>query len=204
MSAAAAHIKVFGGGGGVIVPSEIAELHAYGVERIYSPGGRPAHGPGRHDRRHDERCDFDLVGRTRRRRWRRSAAATTAARRALAQLITALENGAAPPALRARADRAPRAGRMPVLGITGTGGAGKSSLTDELIRRFRLDRATRFKIAIISIDPSQRKSGGALLGDRIRMNAIEPERRPARLHALARHARLRLRDRAALPDVIAA
>ena len=79
----------------------------------------------------------------------------------------------------------------PVLGITGTGGAGKSSLTDELVRRFRLDQDDALRIAIISIDPSRRKSGGALLGDRIRMNAIE---HPEHLHALARDARRRQRD----------
>ena len=79
---------------------------------------------------------------------------------------------------------------MPVLGVTGTGGAGKSSLTDELVRRFRLDQDDRLKIAVISVDPSRRKSGGALLGDRIRMNAIE---HPEHLHALARDARGRQR-----------
>ena len=82
-----------------------------------------------------------------------------------------------------------------MLGITGTGGAGKSSLTDELIRRLRLDQDDRLRVAVISIDPSRRKSGGALLGDRIRMNAIGPWRRwRARLHAASRHARHRQRD----------
>jgi methylmalonyl-CoA mutase len=93
--------------------------------------------------------------------------------------------------------------KIPVLGITGTGGAGKSSLTDELIRRLRLDQDDKLRVAIISIDPSRRKSGGALLGDRIRMNAINPwtvplaeerRQRPTRLHALAGHARLRQRN----------
>ena len=94
---------------------------------------------------------------------------------------------------------------MPVLGITGTGGAGKSSLTDELVRRLRLDQGDTLRVAVISIDPSRRKSGGALLGDRIRMNAIAPwSQRPARVHALAGHARHRQRVSAALPDVIAA
>lgn len=94
--------------------------------------------------------------------------------RALAQLITALENDKAKPAL-VEALRTQAAGKkIPVLGITGTGGAGKSSLTDELIRRLRLDQNDQLRVAVISIDPSRRKSGGALLGDRIRMNAINP------------------------------
>ena len=75
--------------------------------------------------------------------------------------------------------------KVPVLGITGTGGSGKSSLTDELVRRFRLDQDDRLKIAVIAVDPSRRKTGGALLGDRIRMNAIDDAER---LHALARDA----------------
>src|SRR5262249_31877937 len=94
--------------------------------------------------------------------------------RGLAQLITALENGKAPEALKSALHAAARDTRIPVVGITGTGGAGKSSLTDELIRRLRLDQNDRLRIAVISIDPSRRKSGGALLGDRIRMNAIGP------------------------------
>jgi methylmalonyl-CoA mutase len=97
-----------------------------------------------------------------------------AAWRALAQAITALENGRAEPAFKAALAAAAAARRTPVLGITGTGGAGKSSLTDELIRRLRLDQGDALRIAVISIDPSRRKSGGALLGDRIRMNAIGP------------------------------
>ena len=97
-----------------------------------------------------------------------------AARRALARLITALESGAAAPALRDELRAAASAAKTPVIGITGTGGAGKSSLTDELIRRLRLDQQDALQIAVISIDPSRRKSGGALLGDRIRMNAIAP------------------------------
>ena len=99
-----------------------------------------------------------------------------AARRALAQLITALENGQVAESLKAELLDAAKTVKTPVLGITGTGGAGKSSLTDELIRRLRLDQDDRLQIAVISIDPSRRKSGGALLGDRIRMNAIGPWR----------------------------
>ena len=94
--------------------------------------------------------------------------------RALSQLITALECGQADPVLRKQVHTQAASRKIPVLGITGTGGAGKSSLTDELIRRLRLDQADDLRVALISIDPSRRKSGGALLGDRIRMNAISP------------------------------
>ena len=104
--------------------------------------------------------------------------------RKLAQLITAIENAqvatngkAADPALNKLVEAVRKEAlnhKVPVLGITGTGGAGKSSLTDELIRRMRLDQGDALRIAVISIDPSRRKSGGALLGDRIRMNAISP------------------------------
>jgi methylmalonyl-CoA mutase len=98
-------------------------------------------------------------------------------RRALARFITALENGALADPVREQILAGAAAVKdVPVLGITGTGGAGKSSLTDELIRRFRFDRDDRLNIAILAIDPSRRKSGGALLGDRIRMNAIHGER----------------------------
>src|SRR5207237_7991458 len=97
-----------------------------------------------------------------------------AAWRALAQLITALENGTADGALVAALRARAKECKVPVLGITGTGGAGKSSLTDELIRRLRLDQDDTLRVAVISIDPSRRKSGGALLGDRIRLNAHGP------------------------------
>lgn len=167
------HIQVFGGGGGVIVPPEIRELHAYGVSRIYSPEDGQKMGLAGMIGEMVMRCDKDLTG---------FAPAdiqaieghSEMAWRALAQLITALENDKANPAL-VEALRAQAAGKkIPVLGITGTGGAGKSSLTDELIRRLRLDQNDQLRVAVISIDPSRRKSGGALLGDRIRMNAISP------------------------------
>ena len=92
--------------------------------------------------------------------------------RALARLITALENGTVAPELRQQILREAKTRAIPVLGITGTGGSGKSSLTDELVRRFRLDQDDRLNIAVIAADPSRRKTGGALLGDRIRMNAV--------------------------------
>ena len=166
-----AHIKVFAGGGGVIVPAEIAELQAYGVTRIYSPEDGQKMGLLGMIRDMLERCDVDLSP---------HAPVSLEAirgpeqpkRRALAQLITALENGKADPALHKQMIEAAAGIATPTLGITGTGGAGKSSLTDELIRRFRLDQNESLKLAVISIDPSRRKSGGALLGDRIRMNAI--------------------------------
>ncbi|HXF45620.1 MAG TPA: fused isobutyryl-CoA mutase/GTPase IcmF [Burkholderiaceae bacterium] len=169
-----AHIKVFGGGGGVIVPAEIKELHAYGVARIFSPEDGQTMGLQGMIGSMLAACDVDLSPYApksldalrdpdRSRRWR-----------ALAQLITALEAGQADAKLREAMHKAADTAKVPVLGITGTGGAGKSSLTDELIRRFRLDQGDRLTIAVISIDPSRRKTGGALLGDRIRMNAIGP------------------------------
>ena len=165
------HIQVFGGGGGVIVPAEIAELQGAGVARIYSPEDGQRMGLAGMIGEMLMRCDSDLTAHA-----PRDATAlqghTPAAWRALAQAITALENGRAPAELKTSMQAAARP--VPVLGITGTGGAGKSSLTDELIRRLRLDQDDALRIAVISIDPSRRKSGGALLGDRIRMNAIQP------------------------------
>ena len=168
-----AHIQVFGGGGGVIVPAEIRELQSYGVSRIYSPEDGQKMGLAGMIGEMVMRCDRDLSSFA-----PKALAAiqghSDAAWRALAQLLTAVEAGAVAPdllqALRAQAS----ASKVPTIGITGTGGAGKSSLTDELIRRFRLDLGDSLRIAVISIDPSRRKSGGALLGDRIRMNAISP------------------------------
>ncbi len=166
-----AHVQVFGGGGGVIVPAEIRELQAYGVARIYSPEDGQRMGLAGMIGEMVMRCDTDLSVHA-----PQSVTAlqghTDAAWRALSQAITALENGGASDELRAALAACPKT--APVLGITGTGGAGKSSLTDELIRRLRLDQGDALRIAVISIDPSRRKSGGALLGDRIRMNAISP------------------------------
>ena len=168
-----AHIKVFGGGGGVIVPTEIAELQASGVTRIYSPEDGQRMGLAGMIGEMLMMSDSDLSVHA-----PKSLAAIRgpASRRALAQLITALENGKVADSLKAELLAAAKTVKTPVLGITGTGGAGKSSLTDELIRRLRLDQDDRLQIAVISIDPSRRKSGGALLGDRIRMNAIAPWR----------------------------
>lgn len=166
-----AHVQVFGGGGGVIVPAEIRALQDYGVARIYSPEDGQRMGLQGMIGEMVMRCDTDLSPHA-----PKDVAALQghgdAAWRALAQAITALENGKADPAFKAALAACPK--KAPVLGITGTGGAGKSSLTDELIRRLRLDQGDALRIAVISIDPSRRKSGGALLGDRIRMNAISP------------------------------
>src|SRR5438093_7611651 len=167
------HIQVFGGGGGVIVPAEIAELQGYGVARIYSPEDGQRMGLAGMIGEMVMRGDVDLSG------YAPKDLAAIQGReethwRALAQLVTALENGKVSDGLKTALHAAAKKAKTPVLGITGTGGAGKSSLTDELIRRLRLDQGDRLHIAVISIDPSRRKSGGALLGDRIRMNAIGP------------------------------
>ena len=195
-----AHVKVFAGGGGVIVPAEIRELMDYGVTRIYSPEDGQKMGLIGMIRDMLEKCDVDLS----------SYAPTTLEairgagqpqRRALAQLVTAIENGRADAGLHRQMLEAAARITTPTLGITGTGGAGKSSLTDELIRRFRLDLDDALRIAVISIDPSRRKSGGALLGDRIRMNAINHPNIFMRSLA-TREAGSEISK--ALPDVIAA
>jgi isobutyryl-CoA mutase len=198
-----AHIKVFGGGGGVIVPAEIRDLSGHGV-RIFSPEDGQRMGLAGMIGEMVMRCDQDLSGYA-----PTDLAAlqghTEAAWRALAQLITALENGKADAGVVAAVHEAAEASKTPVLGITGTGGAGKSSLTDELIRRLRLDQDDTLRIAVISIDPSRRKSGGALLGDRIRMNATSPWSNGPRVYVRS----LATRDTgsevsAALPEVLAA
>ena len=161
-------IKVFGGGGGVIVPEEIEDLRSYGVARIYSPeDGRSLGLQGIIDDM-IQRADFDPF----------DAAALNLEEladgntRQLAQIITALQNGAlGEPELSKIHSLADLRDTVPVIGVTGTGGAGKSSLTDEIVRRFRL-HGDEPEIAIIAIDPTRRRTGGALLGDRIRMNAI--------------------------------
>ncbi len=198
------HIQVFGGGGGVIVPAEIRELQDYGVTRIYSPEDGQRMGLQGMIGEMVMRCDQDLSAHA-----PQTAEAIQGhgemAWRALAQLITAIENGTANPALVKQVQAAAAKRQVPVLGITGTGGAGKSSLTDELIRRLRLDQDDAMRVAVISIDPSRRKSGGALLGDRIRMNAINPWSQGPRVFMRS----LATRDfgseiSAALPDVVAA
>ena len=167
------NIKVFGGGGGVIVPGEIDELHAYGVTRVYSPQDGQSMGLQGMINELMATSDVDIAALAPQEPDEVLAALKAGNRRKLAQIISALENGAYPEALRKKILHAAAGLKVPVLGITGTGGAGKSSLTDELVRRFRLDQGDTIKLAIVSIDPSRKRTGGALLGDRIRMNAIE-------------------------------
>jgi len=164
-----ANIKVFGGGGGVIIPSEIDELQKYGVTRIFSPEDGARLGLQGMINEVVAATDFDLAQDLP----KDLNALKTGDRRVLARFITGLEAAAVPQKLRDELLRAAESSKAPVLGVTGTGGSGKSSLVDELIRRFRLDQEDKLKIAILSIDPTRRKSGGALLGDRIRMNAIQ-------------------------------
>jgi methylmalonyl-CoA mutase len=157
----AGHIKLFGGGGGVFLPDEIAELQAYGICRIYSPDdGRTMGLQGMINHMMQE-CDFSLT--------EPDLGAGVDKVKQIARHITAAEAGnyILLPALQTPLF-------TPVLGITGTGGSGKSSLVDEIVRRFLME--TNKTLAIISVDPSKRKTGGALLGDRIRMNAINSPR----------------------------
>jgi len=197
----AGHIKVFGGGGGVIVAAEIEELHDYGVTRIFSPEDGQKLGLQGMINEIVAAADVDLAHDLPGSLAELHAGDRFARTRALARLITGLEAGVVPAKLRTELLAAAEKASVPTLGITGTGGAGKSSLTDELVRRFRIDQRDALKIAIVSIDPSRRKSGGALLGDRIRMNAIE--------HPQIYMRSLATRDAGseiskALPDVIAA
>ncbi|NIX55202.1 MAG: methylmalonyl-CoA mutase, partial [candidate division Zixibacteria bacterium] len=165
----AGHIRIFGGGGGTILHSEIEELHNYGITRLYAPeDGRtlgltgmikdvlskcdflPTESVEDIDLNSIEECDYSSIART----------------------ITYLENfPEETDNLIQQLKKLASGKKIPVLGITGTGGAGKSSLTDELVRRFLSDFEDK-KVAILSVDPSKRKTGGALLGDRIRMNSI--------------------------------
>ncbi|WP_411887188.1 fused isobutyryl-CoA mutase/GTPase IcmF [Hydrocarboniphaga effusa] len=167
------NIKVYGGGGGVIVNKEIKELMEYGVTRLYSPEDGAIMGLQGMINDVMQGCDYDLTQFS-----PKAEDAVTALRsgdrRALARTITAIENGAYSDDVKQAIRDAAAGIKTPSLGITGTGGAGKSSLTDELVLRLRLDQDDALKVAIISIDPSRKRTGGALLGDRIRMNAIEP------------------------------
>ena len=162
-----ADIRVFGGGGGVIVSNEIADLHAYGIARIFSPRDGQTMGLVGMIQHMVETADRNLCTNL-----PSNIDSLVGGNRAdLARIITALEQQKLPANLLVDLNtKAATKPRVPVLGITGTGGAGKSSLTDEIIRRFRL-YSNEPKIAVIAIDPSRKKTGGALLGDRIRMNA---------------------------------
>lgn len=168
------HIKIFGGGGGVILPTEIDELHAYGITRIYSPDDGRAMGlQGMIDdliKQSDYPTGNRLNGEV--------GHLIEKDAKSIARLISAAENYSDLPETQAMLKKVREqaaVSQAPVLGITGTGGAGKSSLVDELVRRFLLDFKDK-NIGIISVDPSKKKTGGALLGDRIRMNAIRNSR----------------------------
>ncbi len=197
----AGHIQVFGGGGGVIVADEIEALQQYGVARIYSPEDGQRLGL--------QGMIGDMLQRADRPLPALDAMLATAALptspSSLARLITQIENGTADAALMHSLRQQAESAHGVVLGVTGTGGAGKSSLVDELIRRTRLDQDDALRIAVISIDPSRRKSGGALLGDRIRMNAIGPWRNSNEVFMRSLATRQSGGElSAALPEVIAA
>lgn len=168
----AGHIKIFGGGGGVILPSEIAELQAYGITRIYAPDDGRSMGLQGMINDLVQQSDFPTGDKL------TDEVAQLASKNptAIARIISAAENfpEIAKPALDAILKMNENC-KTPVLGITGTGGSGKSSLVDELVRRFLIDFPEK-TIGLISVDPSKRKTGGALLGDRIRMNAINSPR----------------------------
>ncbi|HNU47892.1 MAG TPA: methylmalonyl-CoA mutase family protein, partial [Bacteroidia bacterium] len=168
------HIKIFGGGGGTILPEEISELQDYGIARIYHPDDGRAMGLQGMINDMLQKCDFatgvNLNGEIKELTKKNS--------KAIARLISCAENNHSEfeklyPEITTSISN--KAKQSPVLGITGTGGAGKSSIVDELVRRFLLEFKDK-NIAIISIDPSKRKTGGALLGDRIRMNSIRNSR----------------------------
>ncbi|MCU0863015.1 MAG: cobalamin-dependent protein, partial [Planctomycetes bacterium] len=166
----AGHIRIFGGGGGVILPEEIAALHAYGIGRIYSPDdGRSMGLQGMIDDML-QRCDFATVHQE-----EALPALQASEPRALAKAITLVESFPERHRALLRERLAALPSPPPVLGITGTGGAGKSSLIDELLRRFLLD-FPQLRIAVLCVDPTRKKTGGALLGDRIRMNAASDPR----------------------------
>ena len=169
----ASHIKVFGGGGGTITPEEIAELQEYGVERIYHPNDGLKMGLG-------EMID-DVIQRTRAGRGKRTRSLPNEIptrleptdHNQIASLLSALESGTFGKEQLdlLRKEWSLAGGGAPVVGITGTGGAGKSSVTDELIRRFKTHFPNR-SVAVLAVDPTRRRTGGALLGDRIRMNSL--------------------------------
>ena len=174
-AAGAGHIKVFAGGGGTILPQEIEELHAYGVARVYSPDdGREM---GLQGMINDLMKQSDFVTPCTHANTLHADVSQRVST-ALAQAITMIERGESDGSewkkLGTSGAEPPTKARC-VLGITGTGGAGKSSLTDEMVRRF-LEDFPDLTVGIISVDPSKRKTGGALLGDRIRMNAVHNNR----------------------------
>ena len=170
-SRGAEHIRVVGGGGGVIVPAEITRLRRSGVT-IFSPEDGQRLGLAGMINSVLRDCDFDL--------WSSGPADTDAVlagdRLAVARAVTGAELGKLPPEMLERLRSAAAERGTPTLGITGTGGSGKSSLTDELVLRFRRDQLSGLRIAVIAVDPTRRRGGGALLGDRIRMNSLDGDR----------------------------
>jgi methylmalonyl-CoA mutase len=181
------HIKIFGGGGGTILPDEIEELHAYGITRLYSPDDGRSMGLQGMINDLLQQADFP-TGKLNVDKWQQAISEAYdraegkkqkaeirdwVTDRGLARLISAVENepDLVEPIMAEVHQRLEKLTQPPVLGVTGTGGAGKSSLVDELVRRFLLDFSDK-RLAIVSVDPSKRRTGGALLGDRIRMNAV--------------------------------
>jgi methylmalonyl-CoA mutase len=167
--AGAGHVRVFGGGGGVIIPEEIARLAAAGV-RIFSPEDGQRLGLAGMINELIRACDTDLAAQP-----PAADAVLTGERTALARAVTCLQDGRLPEDTWQTLAAAAATRPVPVLGITGTGGSGKSSLTDELVRRFRSDQQDKLRIAVLAVDPTRRRGGGALLGDRIRMNSLDGE-----------------------------
>ncbi|WP_374949710.1 methylmalonyl-CoA mutase family protein [Mucilaginibacter sp.] len=168
----AGHIKIFGGGGGVFLPQEIAELQAYGISKIYSPDDGRTMGLQGMINNMMQQCDFLTPGITNEESLfnnEETGSIEVSDKGTIARWITAAELGNPKPLTAHQTQIS-----TPVLGITGTGGSGKSSLVDEIVRRYLME--TDKTLAIISVDPSKRKTGGALLGDRIRMNAINNPR----------------------------
>jgi methylmalonyl-CoA mutase len=170
----AGHVQIFGGGGGVILPDEIKELEEYGICKIFSPEDGRLMGLQGMINYKLERCDFPTPNQLSRDLERLPQHDP----QAVARLITAAEQLVIKPEEKLQSVQQQireLAAQVPVLGITGTGGAGKSSLTDELVRRFLRDFEDK-TVAILSVDPTRKRTGGALLGDRIRMNSIDTPR----------------------------
>jgi isobutyryl-CoA mutase len=160
------HVRLYGGGGGVIVPHEIERLGRSGV-RVFSPADGQRLGLAAMVNLIVEECDRPVAAPD------DLLELTAGTGRGLGRVLSAIEGGTLSPALLAELGELAARRRTPVLGITGPGGSGKSSLTDELILRLRLDQEDKLRIAVLAVDPTRRRSGGALLGDRIRMNAID-------------------------------
>jgi methylmalonyl-CoA mutase len=164
-------IRVFGGGGGTITPGEAAQLEEYGVAKIFLPRDGQEMGLEAMVNSLVAECDQPPAG------FERSDLDRVLAgeQPALARLLSAAENATLGRADAERVLEVARGVRCPVLGVTGTGGSGKSSLTDEIVARLRLDQRDRLRVAVLAADPSRRRGGGALLGDRIRMNSVQPD-----------------------------